>query len=516
MSKQPISKHAGPLRRRTFLKACGAAGVGLAWPGLGGCGGAAPGGADGGADDAFPVPPLLEGELVDGVRVFHLTLQPGTMDWGLDAVTATYGVNGAFLGPTLRFRRGERVRIEVENSLEETTTLHWHGMHLPARSDGGPYQTIAAGTTWITEYDVTQRAMTAWYHPHQMHLTGRHVAMGMAGLIVVEDEAAQVDLPSTYGLDDLPLVIQDRRFSADGTHPYSPGRTLAQFDMMAGLKGDTLLVNGVVHPRGVVAQGLVRLRFLNGSNARNYNLGFADDRSFLHIASDGGLLEAPVATTRVLVGPGERVELLVDFTADATGAAVPLLSYSGEVFAELFSGQMGSVIGDELDQSSFELATLVVGVPLGASITPPASFEPITRLTESAAARTRQLTLAMGQGGVSINGVRMTELGAVPGAINFTIPRGDIELWQVTNTSGMSHPLHIHNRQFQILDVDAQPPQPSLAGWKDTVLVRPGQIIRLLLTFDGAADPEFPYMFHCHILEHEDMGMMGQFYLVDR
>ncbi|MBL8622857.1 MAG: multicopper oxidase domain-containing protein [Myxococcales bacterium] len=501
------------LSRRSFLQACGAAGTALALPvTLGGCGTDPGVTIDGG--DPLPVPPIDDGELIAGVRVFRLDLQAGTVDFGAGAPTATYGVNGAYLGPTLRFRRGERVRLEVTNSLAEPSTLHWHGMHVPAASDGGPYVMVAPGATWVTEYDVTQRPMTAWYHPHPMHQTGRQVYMGLAGVIYVEEPTPPADLPSTYGVDDLPLVIQDRRFFADGTHPYSGGATVAMHDMMAGLKGQTMLVNGAVQPRGVIARGLVRLRVLNGSNARAYHLGFADGRGFRLIASDGGLLEAPVTTSRVLVAPGERVELLVDFAGDATGATVALQSYSGEVFGALFTGQMGANLADGLDRATFDLATFEVGAPPPTTIVPPRSFAPIARLAEGDAARARQVTLAMGMGAVSINGTQMTDLTTVPAAISFDIPVGDVELWTITNTSGMAHPFHVHHRQFQVLDVDGAAPPAALAGWKDTVVIGPGQVVRLLLSFAGVADRAVPYMFHCHILEHEDHGMMGRFFLI--
>lgn len=496
--------------RRDFLRVCGVGAVGVL-----GCGGNAPGAPDApGSSGDFTVPPLLEGELVDGTRVFRLQLQTGTVEWVPGRPTATYGANGDVLGPTLRFRRGERVRVEVTNALGVTTTLHWHGLQLPARVDGGPYQTIAPGATWLSEYDVIQRAMTAWYHPHQMHETARHVYMGLAGLILVEDPAQTVELPSTYGVDDLPLVIQDRRLFADGTHPYSPGKTPSMHDHMAGLRGETMLVNGRITPRAVVPRGLVRLRVLNGSNARIYNFGFSDDRTFLHVASDGGLLDAPITTRRVVLAPGERAELLVDFGGDPEGAEVELASYSGEVFGELFTGMMGANLADALDRTTFSIMTFQAGAVPARSIAAPTAFDPIVRDAEADAVRTRTIAMSMQAGSVFINGAQMTQLGAVPAAINFQIRANDAEIWQVTNTSGMAHPLHIHNRHFQILTIDGQPPPPALAGWKDTVIIRPGRVVRLLLRFEGTPDAESPYLFHCHILEHEDMGMMGQFFLV--
>ncbi|MCC6999096.1 MAG: multicopper oxidase domain-containing protein [Deltaproteobacteria bacterium] len=504
---------ADQIGRRTFLEAVGAVGLSLVLPlGVAGCGRAD--GVDIAGGGQLPMPPLLEGELQGGVRLFRLRLQTGAVDFGAGAPTATYGVSGAYLGPTLKLRRGERVRIEVTNALDETTTLHWHGMEVPARSDGGPYQTIAAGATWTTEFDVTQRPLTAWYHPHQMHATARHVYMGMAGLIVVEDDPGTPALPASYGIDDLPLVIQDRRFFADGTHPYSNGQHPAMHDMMAGLKGSTILVNGAVVPRGVVPRGLTRLRVLNGSNARNYNLGFGDDRGFLQIASDGGLLAVPVAMTRLLLAPGERAELLVDFSADPTSGVVTLRSYSGEAFAALFTGQMGDNLADALDRGSFDVASFVIGGAPPRALSAPTQLEAIARMAESSAVRTRQLVMSMRMGSVFINAARMTELASVPAAISYDIPAGDTELWVVSNTSGMAHPLHIHHRQFQLLDIDGVAPPPALAGWKDTVLVGPNRVVRLLVSFAGVADREFPYMFHCHILEHEDDGMMGRFFIV--
>ncbi len=496
--------------RRRFLQICGVGAAGLALPACG--------------DDVwvpdevdptgFFVPPLLDGELDGTTRVFRLQLRTGSVEWVPGAPTLTYGANGDVLGPTLHFRRGERVRIEVTNDLGITTTLHWHGMQVPARADGGPYQTIAPGTTWNSEYDIVQRAMTAWYHPHQMHATARHVYMGLAGMILVEDQAEISVLPSTYGVDDLPLVVQDKQLFADGTHPYSGESTPSMHDHMAGLRGQIMMVNGRITPRAVVPRGLVRLRVLNGSNARIYNFGFSDNREVLQIASDGGLLDAPIATTRVLLAPGERAELLVDFGSDEPGTAVRLQSYSGEVFGALYTGMMGANMTDSLDRTTFDIMTFEVGAESGTGIVAPTSFTPIEREPEAAAVRTRAIALSMTAGAWLINGTQMNQISDVPAAINFRIAPGDVEIWQLTNSSGVSHPIHLHNRHFQILTIDGEPPPPHLAGWKDTVIVGPQHTVRILVRFEGTPDDEFPYMFHCHILEHEDMGMMGQFFIV--
>ncbi|MBP9084918.1 MAG: multicopper oxidase domain-containing protein [Kofleriaceae bacterium] len=502
------------LPRRSFLQLCGLASASLLLPSHAGCGDNVPA-TEPSTGDALPIPAQLEGELIAGVRVFRLQMQPGTVTWVPDAPTATYGINGDYLGPTLRLRRGERTRIEVSNGLSETSTLHWHGIELPARADGGPYQPIAPGTTWVSEFDVVQRPTTAWYHPHQMHATGRQVYMGMAGLIQIDDPAApELQLPTTYGIDDFPLVLQDRRLFADGSHPYSSGGSLAMHDMMAGLKGDIMLVNGKVSPRGTLPQGWVRLRLLNGSNARNYLLGFGDDRAFQQIASDGGLLAAPLTSKRLLLGPGERAEILLDLRNDATGSEFKLRSFSNESYSQLFAGQMGSNLADTRDREAFDIMTIVVGPPLMTEVVPPSVFAPITAPNVALATTTRRLTLAMAMGNVTINGARMLDLANVPAAIDFRIARGSVEVWEVVNTSGMAHPLHVHNQQFQVVDVAGAAPLPHLQGWKDTVIIPPNQTVRLLLHFDSVADAASPYMFHCHILEHEDHGMMGRFFIV--
>ena len=531
-------KNTGPmLHRRTFLKLTGIATVASA---LDGCSSFSVDTADTSSTDetgvanvsvddasavadgvvqppenlgSLPLPPMLEGDLSGGIRTFELNLQPGQREWIAGNPTATYGINGDFLGPTLHFHRGERVRLKVTNSLEEATTIHWHGLELPAKSDGGPYQIIDPGTTWIAEYDIIQRPLMAWYHPHQMHQTARHVYMGMAGLIYLDDPAQSVKLPSTYGVDDIPLVIQDRRFAADGSHPYSTDEPLTEQDILAGLKGEMMLVNGAIMPTATIQQGLIRLRILNGSNARTYNLGFTDDRLFYRIGNEGGLYEAPIETTRVLLAPAERAEILIDFGTDVQGTTIGLKSYSSEVVDTLFTGP-GTDLADAVDHTDFDIMSFEIGEPSVTNITIPTAFEPIARMKGSEAVRMRSLTLSMRGPSVFINNAQMLDMDNVPAEINFQIPAGDVEIWTLTSTSGMAHPLHIHHRHFQILDIDGEAPPPQLDGWKDTILLQQDQVVRILLKFVGTADSEYPYMFHCHILEHEDAGMMGQFYIV--
>ena len=200
----------------------------------------------------------------------------------------------------------ERVSLNFTNNLTENTTMHSHGMHLPASMDGGVHQVIQPSKTWSSTYTVKQRACTNWYHPHLMGETARQVYMGLAGVLIVEDSQIQaLDLPKRYGVDDIPLVLQDRVFDSNGQIDYSPSMR----EIMMGYKGDYYLANGAISPYVKVENKEIRFRILNGSNSSVYNLGFSDNRTFKQIATDNSLLEAPVSLNRLRLSPGERAEI---------------------------------------------------------------------------------------------------------------------------------------------------------------------------------------------------------------
>ena len=253
--------------------------------------------------------PALAGSTVedDGTRVFDLTMQTGTTDLTGDGPTGTWGVDGAHLAPTLRAQRGETVRVDVRNDLPETSSLHWHGMHVPAAADGGPHQLLRPGSTWSPTWTVDQPAATTWYHPHAHGTTAEHVRRGVYGMFLVDDPAAApAGLPGTYGVDDVPVMLQDAGFTPDGQ--LRAGRWGPS---PLGATGDTLLVNGTVGPYLDVTTETVRLRLLNASGARVYDLALADGRDMDLVGTDGGLLPAPVRTGSVLLSPGERAEVVV-------------------------------------------------------------------------------------------------------------------------------------------------------------------------------------------------------------
>ena len=459
-------------------------------------------------ENQVAVPPLENGTVLEGVRVFDLKLLDGTTEFFPGLQTKTSGINGNYLGPMLRMRTGEKIRLNVSNALSQTSTLHWHGMNLPAKADGGPHQPIKPGSTWAPEFEVRNVASTMWFHSHQLHKTAAQVWAGLAGLIMIEDDVSdKLDLPSQYGIDDVPLVLQDRRFNRDGSMPYN----VSMHDEMAGMLGDFPLINGTIRPYFQVTTEKLRIRLLNGANASIYNLEFEDGRSFVQIASDGGFLDAPVLMRKLKLAPGERAEIIVDFAPDE---AVILRS----VASNRRSGMgMGMMMGAQNPQ--FDMIEFRAEAALEASAKTPQNLANLPAVAKTDATRTRKFVLEMPGmspmrmlglgGGFTINGRAMKM-----SRVDETVKMGDIEIWEIQNDGPMTHPFHIHNTQFRVLDRNGQPPAANEKGLKDTVVIDSGETVRLLVRFEHYSDPERPYMYHCHILEHEDAGMMGQFTVI--
>jgi bilirubin oxidase len=452
------------------------------------------------------IPPLLEPEVASGEKVFSLTAQEGETEFLPGKKTKTIGFNGSYLGPTIRVSTGDNIRMNVTNNLRTSTTAHWHGMDLPAEMDGNAHQLLTPKENWQPHWTIANEAASLWYHPHLMEKTGEQVYRGLAGFFIIDDQNSDaLDLPKDYGVDDLPLAIQDREFDENGQFVYEHDRS----DILGhtGMLGDTILVNGTYAPYADVPAKHIRLRVLNASNARRYNVGFEDDRTFYQIATDGGLLEAPIARTRMILAPGERAEIVVDLTnekesltliSDAVHEEITVLRFVKTVLrADRDENQVFTIL--ELRPKSTEL----ISNPL------PQKLNTIEKLRADETVKTRPFILDPGS--QTINGKKMDHQ-----RIDEIIHTGDTEIWEISNRSGVYHPFHIHAVQFLILDRDGQPPEDFERGWKDTVLVSNGETVRVIMRFPQYADAHMPYMFHCHILEHEDMGMMGQFVLVDK
>jgi blue copper oxidase len=462
------------------------------------------------------IPELLEGTASEGVRVYDLEVRHGVSRFLPGISTSTLGINGDYLGPTLKLREGDQVSIRVNNTLSEETTLHWHGLHVPARADGGPHQIIAPGTTWQANFDVAQQAGTFWYHSHLMAKTGEQVYRGLAGVLLIDDaHSSNLKIPSNYGVDDIPLIVQDRMFDQDGSLAYGGN----MMDTMLGMFGNTILVNGTYNPFFVPTTKKVRLRLLNASNARTYTFAFSDGRVMQQLACDGGFLAGPVEMHKLELAPAERCEVVVDFS---DGQPVDLISLPMAADSPFMPrGMMRNM--HPINQESFRILSFHPQSNLENTPQLPATLATVYGFDPANADRLRRFTLSMpmgmgmmgrrnGRGGMGMDaGFAINGAAMVADVINERIPVGSTEIWEIVNDSMMMHPFHIHHGQFRVISYDGQNTPHHELGNKDTVKVGPGQTVRVLMDFNDFVDPEVPYMYHCHILEHEDAGMMGQF-----
>ncbi|MGH1363705.1 MAG: multicopper oxidase domain-containing protein [Calditrichia bacterium] len=442
------------------------------------------------------IPPTLSGP------EYNLTMQNGSMEFIDGLQTPTSGYNGNYLGPTLIFRKGEMATFNLTNLIGDTTTNHWHGMHVPAIYDGGPHTRIFPGETWSPFFRIMNDASTMWYHPHLHRITEAHVHSGLAGMIIIQDTVESTfKLPRDYGVDDIPIFLQDRTILPNGEFQFDP--TV----ISAGEMGDRLVINGVLNPLHQTPAQQVRFRLLNASSARVYNIGISDNRSFHQIASDGGLLEEPVSVTRVPLSSGERAEIVVDFTSDM-GDTLYLMTYASELVRNEPGGANSSGSGNPLDGADTTVVALVIVAPTAADNQLPTEFTEIDELRESDADTTRDFFLLSSN--LSINGQKFNH-----NVINERVRLGNVEIWTVGNPGDMPHPFHIHDVQFFILDRNGMPPKPTERGKKDTVLLYGGDLLRLIMVFEDYSDSQTTYMYHCHFLRHEDMGMMAQFVIYD-
>lgn len=427
------------------------------------------------------VPAILEPKILDnGVKEYDLNVQEGAVEFLNGAKTKTYGVNTDFLGPTIRVKRNDTVKINVKNSLKEETVLHWHGLVVPGINDGGPNRAIMPNASWTTQYKINQRSSLCWYHPHTHKKTDIQVYKGIAGLFLIDDdESINIDLPKEYGIDDIPLVFQDRRFDENAQFIHKQ----SMHDIMMGVTGNIFLINGVIDPYIELSPKTVRLRLLNGANARFYSFVFEDDRSFYQVAGDSSFLPKPTKMNRLILSPGERAEIIVDLS-DKAGQEI--------LFADSLSKR--SLLKIKVRNESTQKFNI------------PEKLTNITEYKDLGSAKRREFTLDVRPGWVGINGKKMDI-----NRIDEEVVLGKIEVWRIKNQSGMPHPFHIHGCNFKILSRNSMSSYPNEKGLKDTVLIYGDETVELAVQFNFEATKNYPYMYHCHLLEHEDAGMMGQF-----
>ncbi|BDG17731.1 multicopper oxidase family protein [Thermus brockianus] len=467
------------------------------------------------AQSPFPLPRTLQVRRTDGLVEVQITAQQSHLILGGKPVwLMTYG---GFPGPTLRVREGETVRLKFTNNLPEPTNLHLHGLHVPPSVDDS-MALVQPGESRLYEFRIPKgSAGTYWYHPHVHGRVAAQLYAGLAGLLVVEGPLDA--LPELKEAEEYLLVLKDWVFSGDRIPAWT------QMDWMNGREGSLLTVNGAVRPTLRAQKATLRLRLLNASNARYYRLALENQPLYL-IATDGGFLEKPVELTELLLAPGERAEVLVRLSRPGTYRLQALPYDRG---AMRMHGGMHSVMGDQgmgqgmgtmdhggmggmgdtgtmgslMGMGATRLETLLTIVaPANPKPMPlPTSLAPIERLDPAKAAATRRLVLGerMMQAEFFING-RMFD----PGRVDIQAKLGTIEVWELVNETEMDHPFHLHTYPFQVLSRDGQP--APYRAWKDTVNLRPNETVRIavpLRDFGGIT------VYHCHIVEHEDRGMMG-------
>ncbi len=396
-----------------------------------------------------------------------------------------------FLGPVFEVHQGERLAVEYINDIPEESIVHWHGLDVPADQDGHPHHTVPTGGVFKYDFQVTNRAGLYFFHPHPHGKLGNQVTKGLVGVFIVRDsEEAALGLPNDQ--DEHLICVQDRRVSADRQFEYLTG---GMHDRMMGMHGNELFINGELNRTKIVRRGSQRLRILNGSNARLYNLAWSDGRDLEIIGTDGGLLEKPHNVKSMLLAPAERLDVLVDLSELKEGESLSLQSIP------LAAGA----------GSPFDIMTLTASAEEGSRFVVPPVLSKIELIQESEAVNLNNLKtfklVPTRDHGWTIDGVPYDMHGA---SAKETVKFGDTEIWEFDNTvAGMPHPIHIHGTPFQVLSRQSGNFTGAMdLGWKDTVLLLPGDKVRLLKRFNTHKGL---FVYHCHNLEHEDVSMMRNF-----
>lgn len=430
----------------------------------------------------------------------------------------------SYLGPIIRTFPGQRVRVHFVNSLPEPSIIHWHGLIVPHDMDGHPSEVVPPGGRYEYAFTVRNRPGTYWYHPHAHGLTGEQVNAGLAGLFIVEDpQARSAGLP--VGDEDLAMVIQDRSFLPNNQLRYLE-RGMGMMGMMGamtGFLGDKILVNGQADFSITTRPRAYRLRFLNGCNSRTLKLAWSDGTPMTVVATDGGLLGKPVSRPYVTLAPAERVELWIDLSNRGEGDELGLVSLP---FATGASSPMMGMMNRGGLQNGAAFQVLKVKLGGGARVKGqlPARLSEVPAVQpDQAINRDNPRTIRTTVNGMrwGLNG-RVYEMGSV--ADDEIVRLNTTEIWEFANTGSMGmmgampHPMHMHGVQFRVLGRRVDPAMAEIwrtvsdgyvdDGWKDTVLVMPGEHVWVQVRFDG-----YPGMFlyHCHNLEHADMGMMRNY-----
>lgn len=443
------------------------------------------------AGGTLPIPEVLAATDEDGVAVYTLQAQTGTNTTLVSGKTiATAGYNGTFLGPTILLSDGDAVRFDITNGLDDETTVHWHGLHIAPSADGGPQNIIEAGATWSPSTTINQgEACTLWYHPHGLGTTAEQVALGLAGMMIIDDGSdANAALPHDYGADDIPLILQSTAVTSAGAF------ATANNNFTASASTLKFLVNGMSAtdetPTLEVAYGRVRLRLLNASLTDSITVARSDSAAFTQVASDAGLLLEPISITSLRISPGERAEIVLDLTASDDAV------------------KLQATVRNTTNGTRYTASMLSVSsTATSAADDLPATLNTITGL-DTTDATTRTFTLSNSGASMLINGIAGTTMDIMDAnAVMTTL--GAVEQWTITNSStNIYHNFHLHDVPFQIVSVAGSAPTGANTAWRDTIEVAPGTSVVIRMQFTDYADNEYMYMLHCHNVIHEDDGMM--------
>ncbi|EKT64962.1 multicopper oxidase CueO [Providencia burhodogranariea] len=505
------------------------------------------------------IPPLIE---PDSQGQIQLAIKQGSSQFIPGKKTTTWGYNGDLLGPALSLKNGQSVNINIVNQLPEETTVHWHGLEISGEQDGGPQAIIRPNESRKVNFTINQPEATCWFHPHTHGITGYQVAMGLAGLVIIkDDESNKHGLPNTWGVDDIPVILQDKRLKEDGQIDY-------QLDVMTaavGWFGDLMLTNGAVFPKHIAPKGWLRLRLLNGCNARSLNISISDGRKMYVVASDGGLLAEPIAVTELPILMGERFEVLIDASdgrsfdlvtlpVNQMGMTIapfnqPLPVLHIETTMSAGAGELPSVLGaiptipsvKGLNRRRFHLmmdmrldmqGMMMLrerygdqamgnmgghGAMMDGHMMSSNNGSGMGMMKHGNMNHSNMSGMPSGSGDTDANQLDIHNANTINGQVfsmteaAFDAPMNRQEVWVISGRGDMMlHPFHVHGTRFRILKENGKPVEPHRQGWKDIVKVE-GQVSEVLVEFKHPATKQHPYMAHCHLLEHEDTGMMMGF-----
>lgn len=435
------------------------------------------------------IPSLLEPSYETERSIHYKVIaQEGETEIVPGSKTKSKGYNGNILGPVVKLRQGQNVTIDTKNELAKKTTFHWHGLMVPEAADGGPMYEVQPNEQVTVNFDMQNEAGTYWFHPHPYGISPKQIYDGLAGMIIAEDENSERllnYLPNDYGVDDIPLIVWDRFFDDDNQFVYEG------FYDSDGNRGDTLLLNGTAMPKVTTERRWLRLRLLNAANVTNFRYKLSNDALFYQIATDGGFLNYPTGVTGITLTPGERAEVIIDLN---------------KVDGDRVFFMVNEFEGLQIDiEDRDEVIDFHMNLSLRKNILPIIQVQDIHELP------TKLFLMSGTDGNVTINNSKFEN-----GRIDEIQVKDDYYVWRVIGTEGdggnIIHNFHVHGTQFRVIARDGKIPLKNEMGWKDTVIIRPGEIVHLLINFPIAS----MYMYHCHNFAHENNGMMQHIDIIEK